>query len=745
MRECPQCGRCLRDEVLLCPDDASALHRVFDGPCALDRKYQLIVRLGAGGMGAVYKARHLGLQKDVAVKVLPGTLGADPRFVAQFGLEARTLARLDHPAVVRIIDFGCDAERGTPYLAMDYLEGTSLAQYVERHGPLPTGTALAILDQVAAGLDHAHDRGILHRDLKASNVLLLRAEAIPGGAAATPGTTREAGPAAAPEVKVVDFGLACFVVDPEATPEMAEGQAAPGTMAARAASPDAAAITTGAGTSAGSAGSTSAPRSGTPLYMAPELWERQAASPASDLWAFGVLAYLVLAGRHPFAGPSLAAIRDQVRAGPQPPDRLNPALDAALAPAILAPLRPDPAARPRRARQVVEQLRRAVAAVERRRFRAREAPRRAALAALLALLAPIGAQSLSAVLRSLENRLVDARFALAAPRLPRPDLALIVLDDATLERDPMPLAERADEVGGQLQRVFASGARGVGIDLLLPRVWSRSEAFSNLVLRHAGAMVLAAYSGAGSRVIGPEAIQGMTTAALGPERAAELFGFVDVAEDRDGVVRRAWPLYHDAEGRLRHSFAGGAARIWARGGGATGDRALWIDGSIDPRGFERVSFRHLDQVLEREPHHFQDRFVLLGGDFAAAGDNLYHVPHPHGLPDPIPGIVLQALVLQTLIDGAPIRQPGLAWTWAAISVAAGVAAAAILLASRPLAVAAAPLAGGVWLAAAFLLFTAARELVPIAAPAGALLLVAIAAAVLRRKLPAVPPDRWSMP
>jgi serine/threonine protein kinase len=711
MKECSLCGRCLTDGHAVCPDDRGPLRPVFAGPPLLEGKYRLIRRLGAGGMGTVYRAHHLGLGRAVAVKVLPPGRDGEREAIERFRLEALALARLDHPSIVRITDFGFDEARATPYLVMELLAARSLDERLRRAGPLPLAAALPILDQIASALDYAHAAGILHRDLKASNVLLLERS---GG-----------GPAA----KIIDFGLASFLADPEATP----------TLAVEHPAPDPGAGEVGAPVPAAPGLTASGMPSGTPGCMAPELWRGRLPSRASDLWAFGVLTFFTLTGRPPFPGPGTEALREQIARGAPHPSALHPDLDPELDAAILAPLRADPAARPARAREAVGELARALLRVRRWRWRRREAPRRLALAALLASLGLLALAPLSRRLAPLENRLVDARFHLVSPRLPRREPLLLLFDDAALASDPAPLATKAGEVGTLLERVFGAGARGVGIDLLLPQTWGASPEFSDLVLRHADSLVLAAASPAGRPVVGPEAVRGLTAAALGPARSQALFGFVDVEEDGDGVVRRARPLFRDTAGQVRSSFAARAARLLApaaASAGGAGDE-VWIDGTVDWRGYERLSWRDLANALERSPERFRDRFVLLGADYAASGD-VYRIPHPGELPALLPGVTLQALILQTLLDGAPIRQPERAPLVAGLALALAAVAAAVLLGRRSIAVAGPVAAAAAWVAIAFALFATRRLLMPVAAPVAVLLLVAILAASLRLRRPSYP-------
>src|SRR5262245_28804284 len=136
----------------------------------VDGKYQLDECLGEGATGAVYRALHLDLKKSFALKLLK-TGSRDPFSVARFRREAEALGRLRHPHVVEVTDFGIDAAAGVPYLVMELLDGTTLADFCRDQGPLPLERALPLLGAIAAAVDAAHAQGILHRDLKPGNVL----------------------------------------------------------------------------------------------------------------------------------------------------------------------------------------------------------------------------------------------------------------------------------------------------------------------------------------------------------------------------------------------------------------------------------------------------------------------------------------------------------------------------------------------------------------------------------------------
>src|SRR5690606_13492072 len=126
-------------------------------------------KLGEGGMGAVYKARHTKLDKIVAIKVLPAERMKDKGAVARFEREMRAVGKLEHPNIVRAMDAG--EAGGMHYLVMEYVQGVDLSQLVKQRGPLPIADACELIRQAAVGLDEAHDNGMVHRDIKPSNIM----------------------------------------------------------------------------------------------------------------------------------------------------------------------------------------------------------------------------------------------------------------------------------------------------------------------------------------------------------------------------------------------------------------------------------------------------------------------------------------------------------------------------------------------------------------------------------------------
>ena len=665
---------------------AAGPHSVLDG------KYRLDGRLGEGAVGEVYRATHLGLKKVFALKVLKPGAVRDPFAVARFRREAEALGRLRHPHIVAVSDFGVDPETGAPYLVMEMLDGAPLSELL-KDGPLSFDRALPILDAIATAVDAAHEMGILHRDLKPGNVLLCGEEQA---------------------VKVLDFGLAEIAAS---SPLNAEGDG-PG--------PDARLTATG-------------DLLGTPLYVAPEVIRRARTGPASDLYSFGVIAYEMLAGRPPFLGPTAEVLAGHLER--EPPAG---ALSAEIRGALREALAKDPACRPATAREVVRRLRAAAGREERARWRRAEVPRRVFLAALLAAAVPAAGLLLPHGLPALEHWADDLRLRAAPAHPPDPRILLITLDEASLAGRSVPLADRADEIGDTLNRVFAAGARGVAVDLLLPESWGASRGFSDLVLRHPDALTLAAFSTPDGKVLGAGSVAGLTATALGPERAGSLFGFVNVDEDPDGVVRRGRLGFRDRSGGERPSWAARAAGMLSAVPAGSHGKGFRIDHRTDGSGFTRVSWQDVPAALAKRPWIFRNRLVLVGGDLMAAGDDVHRIPSRQDRNERVSGLMLQALLVDTLVAGLPVREARTAPFLAGAALWTALAAAALLLARRPAPVLAAlimiPLLA---LGLSIPVFQATGLLWPVTPLLLPPLIALALAAVLRRALPSIPRSQTS--
>ncbi|QDU95490.1 serine/threonine-protein kinase [Lignipirellula cremea] len=211
--------------------------------------YQLLRRLGRGGMADVYLAEQVSLARKVALKVLRHSLSTDATYVHRFAKEARAAANLIHPGIVQIYEVGCID--GVHFIAQEYVPGLNLGELLKRRGPLAASQAVSILRQVGAALHRAAEQGVVHRDIKPDNIMLSQQG----------------------EVKVADFGLARVADDVNLT----------------------------------QAGVTM----GTPLYMSPEQVEGKQLDARSDLYSFGVTCYHLLAGRPPFEGDTALAVAVQ--------------------------------------------------------------------------------------------------------------------------------------------------------------------------------------------------------------------------------------------------------------------------------------------------------------------------------------------------------------------------------------------------------------------------------------------------
>ena len=222
----------------------------LDAGAIVDRKYEVLAPMAEGGMGAVYRARHLLTEQIVALKVLNVGPG-DEAIARRFKLEVSVAAKIRHPGIVKVFDAGTDAKSERFYLAMELLEGESLRDYMERPGRDPQRAVRWLADALEV-MVAAHVQGVVHRDLKPENLFL---EDQANGT----------------EVKVLDFGIARDLAGPSVT-------------------------TTGVAV-------------GTALYMAPEqATASKAVGPAADVWAMGVMLYEVLGGERPFDGPSAHAV-----------------------------------------------------------------------------------------------------------------------------------------------------------------------------------------------------------------------------------------------------------------------------------------------------------------------------------------------------------------------------------------------------------------------------------------------------
>jgi CHASE2 domain-containing sensor protein len=292
-------------------------------------------------------------------------------------------------------------------------------------------------------------------------------------------------------------------------------------------------------------------------------------------------------------------------------------------------------------------------------------------------------------------------------------------------------------MGLLLQRVFNAGARGIALDFLLPESWGRSESFARLILLNQDRFILASYIKEDGRLLGTECLNGLVMAALGSEeRAAALFGFLNVPPDRDGRIRRVDLGYDDPNGRRLLSMPVKAYRLLTSKSPAAEqlDRPLRLDFSTDWTAFRRISWKDLSISVDQRPDVFLNKMVFIGGEYEGSQD-LHRIPKRPGFPDEISGLLVQALALDTLIQNTNIRQvPAFL---ALLPPALLFLAFSALLFIRPKAV---PTAAAFsllllgYISWAIFSFIRDRQLVPIGTPLAVLLLSLASSVFIRRKL-----------
>jgi len=259
----------------------------------LDQRYRILEPIGAGGSSQVYLAQDTALGREVAVKVLDPQAAADGTLRKLFVKEARALAQLTHPNIVGVYDVG--EVDGLPFIVMEHVAGSSLKQRIERSGALPLDDVVRLTDEIANGLAFAHSRGIIHADLKPSNILLDQND----------------------QPKICDFGIARTPAEDSDSPQLFA----------------------------------------TALYVAPERVEGRPASVASDVYGLGLVVYEMLVGKPPFtSGNAAVLLRDHVVRPPVPPSHLRPSLPKEVDSIVLKALAKDPALRYHKATDIGEAL-----------------------------------------------------------------------------------------------------------------------------------------------------------------------------------------------------------------------------------------------------------------------------------------------------------------------------------------------------------------------------------------------------
>jgi serine/threonine-protein kinase len=267
VKECPSCRRCYPDEINHCPQDGDETTPSLLGEPTLDARYLLERRLGQGGMGVVFQARHIFLKTSHAIKViLPDLVGNDPMLTTRFRQEALAAAAIRHPNIIAVTDFG--VVRGTmPFLVMEFVKGRSLQEIMQKEGAMPVQRAWEFISAIASGVAAAHRQNIVHRDLKPLNIMVQ--DDVP----------------TAEGVKILDFGLA-KIKSGELLGSFVQAQTS-GLM-------------------------------GSPFYMAPEQWGDEEPDAHADIYSLGVILYQMLAGEVPFKGSSIPSIMKKHLTQPPP-------------------------------------------------------------------------------------------------------------------------------------------------------------------------------------------------------------------------------------------------------------------------------------------------------------------------------------------------------------------------------------------------------------------------------------------
>jgi len=255
-RICPRCHKTLWEEVDRCPDDGATLIVLSAKPGervgeVVDGKMTILGKLGQGGMGGVFKAWQHSIGRDIAVKLLRRELSNDARIVRRFLQEALAAQKLNHPHVVTLFDFG-QSDTGELYMTMELLEGHDIGELLQSGGPMKPDRAVMLMEQVCDALHHAHENGVVHRDVKPDNVFVVS------------GVGR-----AGEFVKMLDFGIAKLT-----HADSVENLTRTGVVC------------------------------GTPAYMSPEQALGETVDRRTDVYSMGVMLYELLEGKRPFDGAS---------------------------------------------------------------------------------------------------------------------------------------------------------------------------------------------------------------------------------------------------------------------------------------------------------------------------------------------------------------------------------------------------------------------------------------------------------
>ena len=295
MKECSKCRSCYEDDITVCPIDNATPSITITGSTTISGRYILQSRLGEGGMGIVFRAKHKFLKSSHAVKIiLPSLVDGDKDLLVRFNQEAVLAASIDHPNVIRVTDFGVENDV-MPYLVMEFIDGVPLSSFLTDKKPLDLKQAFDLFIPAAEGVAEAHSKGIVHRDLKPQNIMVQKN--LPPKKA----------------VKVLDFGLA----------KIKAGDSYASLIQAKTMN-----------------------IVGSPPYMSPEQWAGEGVDQRTDIYALAVLLFQMITGRLPFQADSMPAMMYQhLNAQPPTAASLGISLPAGLEEIVRKALEKDPARR----------------------------------------------------------------------------------------------------------------------------------------------------------------------------------------------------------------------------------------------------------------------------------------------------------------------------------------------------------------------------------------------------------------